>query len=91
MLRPDFDRWLQHRANQAASAQPAHELQDVGLAYDIYEAVLAQILVAAPERSPGGSTSTIVAFRAMAPQLELLSGGERQVLAEWLDRVIAAL
>ena len=35
--------------------------------------------------------ATTVAFRALAPRLDALTGPERQLLAQWLDRVIDAL
>ena len=66
------------------------EQQDPGLADAMYEAVLAQILTDMPQREPNDQLSTVVAFRAIAPELTELSGAERSVLAEWLDRVIAA-
>jgi len=55
----------------------------------MYEAVLRQILTDAPERATSGSSATAVAFRAIAPHLDMLSDAERQLLAEWLDRAIA--
>ncbi len=67
------------------------EQRDLGLAEDIYEAVLRQILSDAPERSKNGSKATAVAFRAITPRLDMLSDAERQLMAEWLDRAIGAL
>lgn len=66
------------------------ERRDDGLAEGIFEAVLAQILTDAPQTADDGTAATTVAFRAIAPQLDALSEAERQVLAEWLDRVIDA-
>jgi AcrR family transcriptional regulator len=71
------------------STPPEH--RDPGLAEGMYEAVLQQILTNAPERAEGGSMATTVAFRAIAPRLDMLSGAERQLLSEWLDRAIDAL
>ncbi len=67
------------------------EQRDPGLAEDMYEAVLRQILTDAPERAKNGSMATAVALRAIAPRLDMLSQAERQLLAEWLDRAIDAL
>jgi AcrR family transcriptional regulator len=68
----------------------APEHRDPGLADSIYDAVLAQILTDAPAHGGDGSTATVVAFRALAPGLEALTAAERELLAEWLDRVIDA-
>jgi len=65
--------------------------RDPGLAENMYEAVLRQILTDAPERAKNGSTATVVALRAIALRLDMLSDAERQLLAEWLDRAIDAL
>lgn len=77
-------------AIQALLATPI-ERRDAGLADAMYAAVLSQILTDAPEGSANSMIATAVAFRAIEPQLDMLSPGERQVLAEWLDRAIAAL
>ena len=66
----------------------APDRRDPGLAESMFEAVLAQILVDAPAVVDAGPMATAVAFRAIAPQLEVLSGAERQLLVEWLDRII---
>jgi len=71
------------------STPPEH--RDPGLAEGMYEAILQQILTNAPERAEGGSMATTVAFRAIAPRLDMLSEAERQLLSEWLDRAIDAL
>lgn len=65
--------------------------RDPGLADDMYEAVLRQILTDIPERAESGSRATAVALRAIAPRLGMLTDAERQLLAEWLDRAIDAL
>ncbi len=67
------------------------ERRDPGLADGMYEAVLQQILTDAPQRATGGPTATTVAFRTIAPHLDMLSDAERQLLVEWLDRAINAL
>jgi len=65
------------------------EQRDPGLAESMYEAVLAQVLTDAPAQDDDGPTSTAVALRALAPGLEALTPAERDLLVEWLDRVIA--
>jgi AcrR family transcriptional regulator len=67
------------------------ELRDTGLPDAMYDAVLSQILTDAPGPVSDDRTSAVVAFRAVAPELEALSSAERQVLLEWLDRAIAGL
>lgn len=62
-----------------------------GLAESMYEAVLRQILTSTPERPDVAPMTTTVAFRAIAPQLDMLSAGEQQLLIEWLDRAVDAL
>ena len=71
------------------STPPDH--RDPELAPGMFEAVLGQILTDAPDRAQGSSIATAVAFRAMAPQLGMLSKAERLLLAEWLDRAIKSL
>jgi hypothetical protein len=66
------------------------EQRDPALAEAMYEAVLGQILTDAPRGGDDSAMATAVAFRALAPGLDVLSDGERRLLTEWLDRVIAA-
>lgn len=67
------------------------EHRDAGLAEGMFEAVLRHILIDAPDSTGNGPIATAVAFRAITPQLEVLTDAERRLLAEWLDRVIAGL
>ncbi len=71
------------------STPPAQ--REPGLADGMYEAVLRQIVTDAPERAASGSIAPTVAFRAIAPHLDMLSDAEHRLLAEWLDRAINAL
>jgi AcrR family transcriptional regulator len=71
------------------SAPP--EQRDPGLADAMLEAVLRQILTEPPGRAEDGPMATAVAFRAIAPQLDMLRPAERQLLVEWLDRAIDVL
>jgi AcrR family transcriptional regulator len=66
----------------------APEERDPGLAESLYDAVLAQVLTDPPVHADAGPTAAAVAFRALAPQLDALTGAERALLTEWLDRVI---
>ncbi|MGI3781646.1 MAG: TetR/AcrR family transcriptional regulator [Janthinobacterium lividum] len=73
---------------QVLLATPA-EQRDPGLAASIYDAVLARILTDPPAHEDDGTMAAVVAFRTLAPRLEVLSAPERRLLAEWLDRVIS--
>lgn len=70
------------------SSEPGHEDPHLGSA--MYEAVLRQILSDAPAPAEDGPLASAVAFRAIAPQLDMLSDAERRLLDDWLDRVIDA-
>jgi len=71
------------------------EERDPGLADAVYEAVLAQLLTDAPSDGSREDRDEVrgaaVAVRAVAAHLEMLTAGERALLAEWLDRAIDAL
>ena len=66
------------------------ESRDAGLADDMYDAVLRQILVDPPSSASGSTKATTVAFRAVLPGLDVLSNAERSLLRDWLDRAIDA-
>lgn len=68
---------------------PQHH--DPDLAKAMYDAVLAQILTDAPEPPEAGPMTTAVTFRALAPELIMLSDAERTLLDDWLARVLSAL
>ena len=68
------------------TTEPEH--RDPGLPESVYDAVLAQILTDAPVHADDGPTAAAVAFRTLAPGLEALTAAERELLVEWLDRVI---
>jgi AcrR family transcriptional regulator len=65
--------------------------RDPALAEMAREAVLAAVTTdAAADASPdAGPIATVVALRAVLPQLSVLTGAERGLLTEWLDRVAA--
>lgn len=67
------------------------EHHDPDLAEAMYDAVLAQILTDAPDRPDGGPMAAAVTFRAIAPELTMLSNAERELLDDWLARVVSAL
>lgn len=67
--------------------------RDPGLADALYEAVLAQILTDAPGARPEAPTAALAAavtLRAVTPDMQDLSEGERALLVEWLDRIVSA-
>ncbi|WP_445255620.1 TetR/AcrR family transcriptional regulator [Nocardioides aurantiacus] len=70
--------------------------RDLGVADALLEAVLGQVLTDAPvarhaeDAAGGGVVAAAVALRALAPRLEALSGAERALLRDWLDRVVDA-
>lgn len=82
---------------QAAGTGAVHLLlsrpagrRDLGVADDLFEAVLRQVLHEPPARPDAATRATTIAFRALAPDLPALSAAERAVLVEWLDRAVRA-
>jgi AcrR family transcriptional regulator len=71
------------------SAAPGERHPD--LADDLFEAVLGRIVTDSAALAADGPVAAVVALRAVAPQLAMLSGAERQLLTEWLDRATAAM
>ena len=77
---------------QTLLATPADD-RDPGLADAMRDAVLSSVLTGPADAAPHPgrpALTTAVAFRAVAPGLDVLSAAERQLVVEWLDRVIAA-
>lgn len=81
---------------QTLLATPAPD-RDPDLAPAVWDAVAAAVLLPAAEHRQSGTTTaehvaaqsraaTVIAFRALAPQLPGLSDAERMLLVEWLDR-----
>lgn len=73
----------------------APDARDPALADAMLDAVLAQILTEPPAAGEtpseaGGATVAAITLRAEAPTLPGLTAAERHLLADWLDRVIAA-
>lgn len=78
---------------QTMLATPVDE-RDPGLPDAMLEAVLSQILTEpadTTQRRNRPALTAAVGFRAIAPELDVLSAAERQLIMEWLDRTIAAL
>jgi AcrR family transcriptional regulator len=67
------------------------ESRDLGLADAIFDAVLRAILVDAPAVLDDPRAAAAVAFRGVAPDLEMLTEAERRLLTEWVDRAIGGL
>ena len=66
------------------STPPEH--RDLDLADAMYEAVMRSILTDMPTLPADSATAAAVAFRAVAPELTMLTDAERALLSEWLDR-----
>lgn len=60
--------------------------RDLGLTDDMFEAVLRVILTDAPALETDGPVAAAIAFRTVVPELPGLTGPERTLLTEWLDR-----
>jgi AcrR family transcriptional regulator len=67
------------------------EHRDLDLAEAMFDAVLARILTDTPVPPDAGPMTTAVSFRAIAPELTMLSNAERTLLDEWLARVLSNL
>jgi AcrR family transcriptional regulator len=64
------------------------EHRDPELPEAMYHAVLSQILTDPTDAPDGGPTAAVVTLRAIAPQLTVLTHAERQLLDDWLARVL---
>jgi AcrR family transcriptional regulator len=62
------------------------EHRDLDLADAMYEAVMRSILTDVPTLPADSAAAAAVAFRAVAPELTVLTDAERALLSEWLDR-----
>ncbi|MEW9552807.1 TetR/AcrR family transcriptional regulator [Nonomuraea sp. NPDC050783] len=63
--------------------------RDPGLADAMYEAVARAVLTDAPALAGDHAAAAAVAFRTVVPRLAALTGAERALLAEWLNRSAA--
>ena len=67
------------------------EDRDPGLADAMYDAVTQSILTDGPAPAAGSSTAAAaVAFRTVVPELPHLTGTERALMSEWLDRATSS-
>jgi AcrR family transcriptional regulator len=64
--------------------------RDPTLADTLYDAVLRTVLTDAPTITTDHTAAAAVALRAAAPEMSGLTGGERHLLTEWLDRIAAS-
>jgi AcrR family transcriptional regulator len=64
--------------------------RDLALSIAAREAVIAAITTERPVLEAPGAAAAAVALRAVLPDATVLSASERQLLAEWLDRIAAS-
>jgi len=64
--------------------------RDPGLSEAAREAVIAAITTESPAVDSPGPAAAAIALRAVLPDATVLTGGERRLLEEWLDRVAAS-
>lgn len=69
-------------------AMPPQE-RDPGLTDAMYDTVTRSILTDVPVLAGDGPAAAAVAFRTVVPELSALTGAERALLSEWLDRATA--
>lgn len=63
--------------------------QDLSLSEIAREAAIAAITTGSPAFESPGPAAAAVALRAVLPEVESLSEGERSLLKEWLNRLAA--
>lgn len=74
----------------ALLTSPADE-RDSELSDAMWRAAMSELLTEAPAAPAEAPVAALVAVRAMASRLDVLSDAERQLLEEWLDRAVAAV
>lgn len=95
LLRVDEERalWMIHAAGTGAVfallGMPA-DTRRAGLADDLFEAVTGTILRTTPVTPDDALRTVAIAFGTRIPELPALTDTERALLAEWLDRSLAA-
>ena len=67
------------------------EQRDPGLAEQMFDAVAASILNAAPVAPAGDAGAVVVTFATVLPGLPGLTGAERALMSEWITRALAGL
>lgn len=65
--------------------------RDLGLSGAMLDAVLGQILTAAPMTDDTGTSTIAITLASMLPDLPALTDAERGLMAEWLNRSIVHL
>lgn len=71
-----------------ALADSDPDQRDAELADAVFEAVLGAVLAATPAPAADDLTTLAVTFAAAVPDLPSLSGAEKELLSEWLGRVV---
>ena len=61
--------------------------RDVGLADELFDAVMRHIVIDTPRYPESSAHGAAIALRASISDIAVLSNSERQLLAEWLDRI----
>jgi predicted deacylase len=64
--------------------------RDPGLSEAAREAVIVAITTESPTLDSSGPAAAAIALRAVLPDGTVLTGGERRLLKEWLDRLAAS-
>lgn len=59
---------------------------DLSLADQLYDAVMREILTDEPALATDDPAAAVVAFQTVIPRLTTLTGGEKALLTEWLQR-----
>ncbi|RYG67336.1 TetR/AcrR family transcriptional regulator [bacterium] len=67
----------------------AEESRDLGLSETAREAVITAITTDAAVAKKPGPGAAAIALRALLPEATVLSDGERQLMGEWLERLVA--
>ena len=64
--------------------------RDLGLSDAMYDTVMRSILTDAPALAEDGATAAAIAFQTLVPKLAGLTGAERALLSQWLERAAGA-
>jgi hypothetical protein len=79
------------RCPLVAGVENPTDRRDLGLADDMFDTILRQVMIDRPEPSGTGPVALAGALRAAAPGLEGLGDAKRRLLVDWLDRAIVAI
>jgi hypothetical protein len=64
--------------------------RDPGLSIAAREAMIAGITTATPALEAPGPAAAAITLRALLSDVKVLTAGERQLLLEWLDRIVTS-